>query len=165
MPKRIKRRSELNKPIGRSAVAARRGSPRQLGYDTAWERIAKQRRDNDFGLCQECLLDGWLTVSQDVDHIIPLHVRPDWRLEFDNTQVLCRTHHRCKTEADSKRYGSSTATELTIAQQNARLEAQQLEQPPCATPGGEALRAIRDYGTSRERRVCFREIGDRGGSR
>ena len=50
--KRIKRRSETMKRVGRNIHAVRRGSPRDMGYDADWERIAKRRRELDHYLCQ-----------------------------------------------------------------------------------------------------------------
>jgi 5-methylcytosine-specific restriction endonuclease McrA len=137
MPGRIKRRSELTTRIGRRQLDARRGTSADLGYDHHWQRVAKQRRSADNHLCQLCLAENRLTPSSDVDHIIPLHVRLDWRLEFDNTQVICRPHHRKKTSADARRYGSSTAESLSAEQHAARLLARQLVHAPRAYPRGE----------------------------
>ena len=139
MARRIQRRSELQPQAGRSASALHCPSARSLGYDAAWDRLAKKRREADNWLCQTCIAYDRVTAARDVDHIIPLHVRPDWRLEFDNTQVLCRTCHRRKTHADSLRYGSSTATALTPKQRQAREEASRLETPPRSPPPGEPL--------------------------
>src|SRR5262245_51217934 len=86
-------------------LAVRRGSAAQRGYDTQWERVAVQRRQMDCYLCQACLKRGMLTPSSIVDHIIPIDVRPDWRLEIGNTQVLCRTCHAVKTDEDKRKYG------------------------------------------------------------
>jgi 5-methylcytosine-specific restriction protein A len=136
MARRIKRRSELKTHVGRSDLDARRGTSRDLGYDHHWQRVAKLRREADNHLCQLCLAENRLTPSSDVDHIVPLHVRLDWRLEFDNTQVICRPHHRKKTSADARRYGSSTAQTLTADQERERMIARQLVHAPRAGPGG-----------------------------
>jgi 5-methylcytosine-specific restriction endonuclease McrA len=136
MPHRITRRSERLPHVGRSVVAARHATACELIYDAAWQRVARLRRHADCYLCQICLAEEALTASSDVDHIIPIHVRPDWRLEFDNTQVICRSHHRRKSIADARRYGSSTARVLTPAQQQARRAAQQLMHAPRSARGG-----------------------------
>ena len=131
--KRIwKRRSELNDRI-RSVGELHRGTPKQRGYDAAWNRVAKRRREADHWLCQPCLGVGRITASNEVDHIIPIHVRPEWRLEFDNTQVICRSCHRRKTNEDSMQYGSSESRVINHDQRCARHEALRMVVPPrCA---------------------------------
>lgn len=136
MAGRIIRRSELTTHVGRSAAAVHHADACELVYDHAWQRVAQQRRHADCHLCQACLAEERLTPSNEVDHVIPIHVRMDWRLEFDNTQVICRMHHSKKTIADARRYGSSTTRVLTPAQEQARLIAQQVVRPPRAPPGG-----------------------------
>ena len=76
-------------PLARRFYDRKRGSAAERGYDSDWERVAEERRRLDCGLCQPCLDEGLVIASPIVDHIIPLHVRPDWRLEIGNTQVLC----------------------------------------------------------------------------
>jgi len=107
----------------------RRGSTTERGYDGDWERLAEQRRELDGYLCQACLLDQRLTVSKLVDHIYPIHVRPDWRLEIANTQVLCRPCHTRKTSEDNQRYGGPSSTP-TIVQRANRLAAQHIADLP-----------------------------------
>ena len=127
-----KRRSELDvRP--RTDIALHRATPSERGYDAAWNRVAKRRREADHWLCQPSEREGRVTPSNEVDHIIPIHVRPDWRLEFDNTQVICRVCHRHKTLNDAKRYGSSESRVVTQDQRCAREEVLRMELPPrCA---------------------------------
>lgn len=108
---------------------ARRGTPAERGYDRLWRDVAAARRLSDFGICQQCLRDGHHSYSDLVDHIVPIHVRPEWRLEIDNTQVLCSRCHQRKTQADNRRYGSSTARSLTADQRSARIVVQRLGGP------------------------------------
>jgi 5-methylcytosine-specific restriction protein A len=117
-------------PLARKFYDGRRGSTKERGYDSDWERIAEQRRQLDCGLCQRCLQDGLLRASQIVDHIIPIHVRPDWRLEIGNTQVLCFDCHTTKTSEDTQRYGGRTQRTLTPEQTRSRSDAMQLMHAP-----------------------------------
>ena len=81
-----------------------RGTPAQRGYDRDWYRVRDQRRLlNPF--CQHCEQRGKLVLMAIADHIIPVSVRPDLRLELDNTQSLCRRCHAIKTECDARQYG------------------------------------------------------------
>jgi hypothetical protein len=159
-----KRRSELNDRI-QTVRELHRGTPRQRGYDRDWNHIAKARREADHWLCQPCLGVGCITASNEVDHIVPIHVRPDWRLEFDNTQVICRSCHRKKTIDDARRYGSSESLVINHDQRCARDEALRMVLPPrCAARpvGGGLLEKRFDAIPTREKRARFREFGCRG---
>jgi 5-methylcytosine-specific restriction protein A len=107
----------------------RRGTPAQRGYDATWAAVANVRRNLDRYLCQECLKHNRLTPSKTVDHIIPVHVRPDWRLALGNTQVICAPCHQQKTAEDTRRYGSSTQTTLTAQHGQNRREAMAMVLP------------------------------------
>ena len=108
---------------------ARRGTAHDRGYNTAWRKVAALRRRLDFGLCQDCRQQERLTLSKIVDHIVPIYVRPDWRLALGNTQVLCGDCHRRKTSGDLRKYGHR-AGPLTPEQVANREQANRLEQPP-----------------------------------
>jgi 5-methylcytosine-specific restriction protein A len=121
---------EEHLPQARQFYDRRRGSTTERGYDGAWKRLAERRRQLDACLCQMCIQEGLLTASPLVDHIIPIHVRPDWRLEIGNTQVLCSDCHTRKTSDDMQRYGGRARRELTTQQIQNRWAAQRLTQPP-----------------------------------
>src|SRR5262245_36295681 len=69
-----------------------RGSARDRGYTTTWDKWARAYR-KAHPLCLGCLAVGRTTVAELVDHIVP-H-RGDARLMWDqsNLQPLCRWHH------------------------------------------------------------------------
>lgn len=114
-----------------------RGNASERGYDETWKRVAAQRREMDENLCQHCLKEGGLaqameslarsTHAQPVDHIVPLHVRPDWRLELSNLQTLCVSHNKKKSDIDTQMYGSAPMDEsrLTMQQRANRSKAQE----------------------------------------
>jgi 5-methylcytosine-specific restriction protein A len=49
-------------------------------------------------LCAECLAQGIVSATHQIDHIIPLS--KGGTDTDDNTQGLCRTHHEAKTAKD-----------------------------------------------------------------
>src|SRR5688572_26493154 len=67
--------------------AASRGPAAVRDYDRYWDRVTSVCRTLDCYLCQECLKLDRHTVSSIVDHIVPIDVRSEWRLEIGNTQV------------------------------------------------------------------------------
>jgi 5-methylcytosine-specific restriction protein A len=117
-------------PLARKVWDRSRGTTTERGYDGAWKQVAEQRRQLDCGLCQHCLPTGRVVPSQLVDHILPIHVRPDWRLEIGNTQVLCFDCHTVKTSEDMQRYGGRVKKNLTSDQILNRYAAQQMARPP-----------------------------------
>lgn len=117
-----------------------RGNSHQRGYDHDWMAVRDMRRELDENLCQHCLAEGGLIAAMQelarsskyhtVDHIVPVHVRPDWRLDVGNTQVLCDRHNAMKTHADNAKYGSREATSLSPIQLKNRADAQLLPYAP-----------------------------------
>ena len=107
-----------------------RGSATQRGYDKHWERVALERRRLDCYLCQACIKNNRVTMANLVDHIVPIHVRPDWRLEIGNTQVLCNACHTTKTNEDIRMYGGRTQRQLTTEQARNWIAAKQLTNAP-----------------------------------
>ncbi len=114
-----------------------RGTANERGYDGAWSKVAALRRRLDFGLCQDCLRLDILTLSKIVDHIVPIYVRPDWRLDIGNTQVLCGDCHRRKTSVDLRKYGHRVGP-LIPEQIANREQANRLEEPPRTETYGHA---------------------------
>ncbi|MHC2066141.1 hypothetical protein ACYFX5_01590 [Bremerella sp. T1] len=92
---------------------------------------------------------------------MPLHVRIDWRLEIGNTQVLCRMHHRTKTEQDNQLFGSSTEGNVSAIQQTRRDAARRLQEPPRGAGGGLIVTRCQP-GTRAPKHTCAREFRTRG---
>lgn len=119
----------------------RRGTPAQRGYDAAWRKVAELRRELDAYLCQCCLNEHQrLTPANIVDHILPVHVRPDLRLDVENTQVLCPTCHQQKTALDIGQYGSATQRNRRPTDASARASVQGVARPRAGPGGGHFVR-------------------------
>ena len=116
-------------PLARRFTDRARGTTAERGYDADWQRLAEQRRNLDHYLCQHCLADDRLIASVIVDHIVPLHIRPDWRLEIANTQVLCSDCHTRKSSQDNCLYGGPNSAP-TVKQTKHRTAAECVLLPP-----------------------------------
>lgn len=84
--------------------ARKRNNPKYIKFyrTTAWKSVRKVALLRDDGLCQLCLVDGIITEAQMVDHIIPVLVDWEKRLELNNLQSLCYSCHARKTSDDKK---------------------------------------------------------------
>lgn len=71
---------------------------------SAWQKIREQALIRDKGLCQHCLKKQRITHADMVDHIIPIKVMWEYRLDLDNLQSLCNQCHVYKTLEDKKIY-------------------------------------------------------------
>lgn len=69
-----------------------------------WIRCRDYIKIRDNGLCQHCLNNKQIKVGTIVDHIIPLSVDWNKRLDEDNLQLLCVGCHNVKTKNDSKKF-------------------------------------------------------------
>lgn len=76
-------------------------------HSAAWKKAIEIIKIRDKGLCQRCLNDKRLVVGTVVDHIIPLSVEWNKRLDENNLQLLCVGCHNKKTKEDLKKYGKS----------------------------------------------------------
>ena len=84
-----------------------RGSARERGYDRDWEKLRDKHRVKAEGLCQECLRRGYIEPLAVSDHIIPIRLRPDLRLDENNLDALCTIHHngwKAKLEAYAEKH-------------------------------------------------------------
>ena len=71
-------------------------------YNTlSWIRMSKITLD-DNPQCESCKRMGKLVMADHVDHILPIGIAPDRRLDSSNLQSLCRACHRGKTHKEYK---------------------------------------------------------------
>jgi 5-methylcytosine-specific restriction endonuclease McrA len=80
-----------------------RGGSRARGYDSRWERVRLQHL-MDEPLCRHCGVADLVVAADMVDHIIPVAVAPERRLDDSNLQSLCNTCHAIKSQKDRKRW-------------------------------------------------------------
>ena len=99
-----------------------RESTSDRGYDWAWQKLRKRflrarcescgdrpsancRQCAGTGLanafCAECLNEGKLVLTTEVDHVIPHQQQPQLRLDIRDLQGCCGTHHAGKTNAEA----------------------------------------------------------------
>jgi 5-methylcytosine-specific restriction enzyme A len=90
------RRCELHQTEVYQQDRERRGSARERGYDSQWDK-ARRTYLTRHPLCVQCEKEGRVVVAVVVDHVVP-H-KGDQRLFWDtaNWQALCVMHHNRKT--------------------------------------------------------------------
>ena len=76
-------------------------------HSAAWIKCRDYIRIRDNGLCQHCLNQKRITVGIIADHIVPLSVDWNKRLDESNLQLLCAGCHAVKTAEDLQKYGKS----------------------------------------------------------
>ena len=92
------------------AADARRATPAERGYDARWRRL-RAWYIRQHPLCEDCLEEGIVCATAiEVDHILPISVRADMRLDASNLRSRCHMHHRRKTLQDEKKYSVSAVT-------------------------------------------------------
>ena len=89
-----------------AARDAHRGTPAERGYDRTWRTLRKQKLlANPFcELRTHCAhLSITQQVAREVDHILPIHERPDLRLAWTNLRSACKRCHSARTMRDQVR--------------------------------------------------------------
>ena len=75
-----------------------RPTPARRGYDSTWRKlratVVRSWRSRGWG-CALC--GGMLDESAHVDHIVPIRLAPERRLDTSNLRVLCSTCHNSHT--------------------------------------------------------------------
>lgn len=72
-----------------------RPGPRRRGYDHDWQRL-RARHLKDF---PSCAVRGCNRKGEHVDHVLPVKLCPERRLDPLNLQSLCRVHHDLLSKA------------------------------------------------------------------
>jgi 5-methylcytosine-specific restriction protein A len=80
-----------------------RGGARARGYDADWDRARRAHAAVE-PLCRRCAQRGLDVPMSVVDHIVPIPVAPELRLEDGNLQSLCHTCHSAKSREDRRRW-------------------------------------------------------------
>lgn len=73
----------------------------QRGYDNTWLRLSRMCLAEE-PLCRYCAEEGRVSVATVSDHIIPIQVRPDLRLERENVQSLCTACHSGRKQREER---------------------------------------------------------------
>lgn len=84
-----------------------RESAHKRGYDGDWNIVRRFHLDM-FPNCKYCAEQGKLVRADVVDHIEPIHLAPERRLDLSNLQSLCKVHHdstKQREEKSGKRIG------------------------------------------------------------
>lgn len=70
-----------------------RGSPRDRGYDSKWDRLSiRFRKQNP--MCRFCAQLGRDSLTEVTDHIVPWLDQPELKYDWKNLQALCGYCHR-----------------------------------------------------------------------
>lgn len=92
---------------GRQAAKTKADKQRQLSqseiYDRQWRKLSKYIRDTH-PVCELCLAEGFVTASEVVDHIIPVAIAPERRLDISNLRSCCSSCHN-KVTRNFQLYG------------------------------------------------------------
>lgn len=85
-------------------IDSRRGSARERGYTTRWEK-ARAGFLRSHPLCRSCQQAGRIQPASVVDHIVPHKGDQSLFWRSDNWQPLCKRCHDSKTARLDGRFG------------------------------------------------------------
>ncbi len=105
-PKQLLKRGERcplcpKPPSNWGKYQEQQGNRHQRGYGNDWYKLRNAVFARDTKLCQVCMKKNILTPATEVDHIIPKS--QGGTNTMDNLQAICKTCHKKKTQAESKR--------------------------------------------------------------
>lgn len=102
-------RPPLHHPLGQRSkrerdqqADQRRGSARQRGYDSRWDK-ARRTFLAEHPLCVMCEREGRVTPATVVDHIKPHRGDQDLFWDRANWQPLCKAHHDSAKQREEAR--------------------------------------------------------------
>ncbi len=72
-------------------------------HSKEWKIVREQVMKDHGGLCVQCDMFDIVNDANVVDHIIPIEVDYEKRLDITNLQPLCHQHHAGKTADDLRR--------------------------------------------------------------
>lgn len=91
------RKGEANKYYdAKRARTPHLATAKKIRSSGQWQKVRDMALNRN-PLCVECEKAGIIETAKDVDHIVPLAVRPDLAFDLDNLQGLCRACHNRKT--------------------------------------------------------------------
>ena len=73
-----------------------RGSARERGYDSRWEKVRRIFLMRN-PLCYDCMIKGRFTPANEVHHVKKVREHPELRLTIDNLIALCKSCHSKRT--------------------------------------------------------------------
>lgn len=82
----------------RACLSVIRGTTAERGYGSDWQRLQKIKLNQD-AVCEiRTHCDG--ALATEVDHHVPIRVRPDLRLQLSNLVSSCKPCHSAKTMSE-----------------------------------------------------------------
>lgn len=99
------RKKEREKERYKKYNKYKRDKETQKFYDGREWRGIRQQFIRTNTLCKRCLDSKRITHADVVDHIIPIKVDWNKRLDINNLQSLCNKCHAIKTQEDKRKYG------------------------------------------------------------
>ena len=99
--------SDAQRAAAKKAFDKKRGTAAQRGYDSKWIELRNIVRAEE-PLCRQCLAEGRITATQEIDHIIPHKGNRALFIARDNLQGLCKRHHSAKTAREDGGFGNRT---------------------------------------------------------
>ena len=70
-----------------------------------WKKVRTHIMSRYGGLCRSCAEFDMDVRADVVDHIVPIEINWELKINFDNLQPLCHSCHNRKTADDKKKYG------------------------------------------------------------